>query len=90
VAVGNNNALGTGAVGLVDGATLTFTQNGLNLPNAVSPGVLAGTIDTYTGSTTINAGTLLGGAANTFSAASAKDEAAIAKRIEAGKQICAP
>jgi autotransporter-associated beta strand protein len=46
IAVGNDNSLGSGAVGLVDGATLQFLQSGLVLPNAISLGVAAGTIDT--------------------------------------------
>jgi autotransporter-associated beta strand protein len=46
LAVGNNNSLGTGPVALVDGATLAFTQSGLNLSNAISLGVLSGIINT--------------------------------------------
>jgi autotransporter-associated beta strand protein len=40
--VGNNSALGTGAVTLFGGTTLAFTANGINLPNRV---ILGGFID---------------------------------------------
>jgi autotransporter-associated beta strand protein len=79
LAVGNNAALGSGPLGMVDGTTLQFTQNGLNLPNAISLGVLAGTIDTGANTETlsgvisgpndltkIGSGTLILSATNTY------------------------
>ena len=46
VAIGNDTPLGSGPVSMFDGATLAFTQNGINLPNPISLGVFAGTFDT--------------------------------------------
>jgi len=59
LAVGNDKALGTGIVGLVDGATLAFTQSGIDLPNRISLGILAGTIDTGANTDTLS-GVILG------------------------------
>ena len=54
LAVGNNNALGSGRVEMANGATLAFTESGINLPNAILLGVLAGTINTGTNTDTIS------------------------------------
>jgi autotransporter-associated beta strand protein len=80
VAVGNDFSLGSGFVGLVHGAKLAFTQNGLNIPNAIFLGVAAGTIDTGANTETlsgvisgaddltkIGSGTLILTAINTYS-----------------------